>query len=62
MENAVKHGVAPHIGPGFVRISISARGSAVAVEVSTPAKVRLAQPQYGIRGRFDQRSPPVELR
>ena len=34
VENAVKHGVAPRLGPGFVRLAIHARGRGFAVEIS----------------------------
>ncbi len=34
VENAVKHGIVPRIGPGFVRLAVWTNGTALSVEVS----------------------------
>ena len=41
VENAVKHGVAPHSAPGFVRLAVRARGRGVTVEVSNSGECDL---------------------
>jgi len=50
VENAVKHGVAPRIGPGFVRLTISANGRGVSVEISNSGEcdLRTLDTQSGV--------------
>lgn len=51
VENAVKHGVAPRVGAGFVRLTVTAPGDAVTVEVANSGEcnpVALASPERGI--------------
>ncbi|HLY17800.1 MAG TPA: histidine kinase [Bryobacteraceae bacterium] len=51
VENAVRHGVAPRTGSGFVRLKVSANGPTVSVEVSNSGECdpqALARPASGI--------------
>jgi LytS/YehU family sensor histidine kinase len=41
VENAVKHGVAPRVGAGFVHLRVSAQGRDVAVEISNSGECDL---------------------
>jgi len=41
VENAVKHGVAPRVGAGFVHLKVSAQGRDVAVEISNSGECDL---------------------